>query len=175
VQPVMKTLLGHLVMLALTACLAAPATQAQSKIGFVNIDSVLVASVEAQAGNEKLAEMSKSFETEFGQMQEELQKKFEDYQNKQSLLSETARQQREQEIGDLQVRLQQYAEEKQREVTMTEQGIRAPIVEKVRDIIADLGKTNKYDIIIPVALYVSDGFTGDLTVEVITRLNAAYK
>ena len=171
----MKTLLAQVCIGLFALCLGATTGLAQEKMGFVNIDSVLSASTEAKVGNEKLVEMVKASESEFQQMQQEFQKGVEDYQNKQSLLSETRRQEVEQDLGEQQMKLQQYADEKQREVAQAEQEVRAPIVRKVRDIISDLAKAQGYHLILPVALYVSEDFQGDLTQQVIEKLNANYK
>lgn len=150
-------------------------TRAQVQVGYVNVDSVLLASVEAQNGNDQLLEIGKDFETEFQQLQAEFQKEVEDYQNKQSLLSDRARRDRETKLEELRQKGQLFAEQKQIEIAQKERAIREPIVTKIRDIIERLGKEGGYQVIIPNALFVAEGFSGDLTQQVIDELNKGFQ
>ena len=154
------------------AALSAPALGAG--IAVVDTSAVVAASDAAKKAGDKYEAATKVQRERMDKLKEELQALQAKYQKDQAILSETERKalqkQAEDKAGEFQRLGQAVTEAKQR----TEQELQGTLVPKVRAIIEELRKANKYDMVLEHqagVLAVDPAL--DLTRKVIDRVNAA--
>ena len=84
-------------------------------------------------------------------MQEELQKKYTDYQERQSQMTELIRKTKEQEITDLNTRINTYRQSAEQRLQEKEKELLQPIIDRAKQAIADVAKENGYSYIFDVS------------------------
>ena len=94
-------------------------------------------------------------EGELTAMQEELQKKYNDYTERKSQMTELIRSTKEQELTDLNQRIQTYQQNAQQKLQDKEKELLQPIIDRAKQAIADVAKENGYT-------YIFDSGTGAL-------------
>lgn len=77
-------------------------------------------------------------------MQEELMNKYNDYQERQSQMTDLIRKTKEQELTDLQQRIQTYQQNAQQSLEAKEKELLQPIIDRAKQAIADVAKENGY-------------------------------
>lgn len=88
-------------------------------------------------------------------MQEELQKKYSDYQERRDQMTELIRNTKEQELNDLSQRIQTYQQNAQQKLEEKQKELLQPIIDRAKQAIADVAKENGYS-------YVFDSSAGAL-------------
>ena len=83
-------------------------------------------------------------ESELTAMQEELQKKYTDYQERQSQMTDLIRSTNEQELLDLRQRIETYQQNAQQKLQEKEKELLQPIIDRAKQAIADVAKENGY-------------------------------
>lgn len=83
-------------------------------------------------------------ESELTAMQEELQKKYTDYQERQSQMTDLIRSTKEQELLDLRQRIETYQQNAQQKLQEKEKELLQPIIDRAKQAIADVAKENGY-------------------------------
>ena len=91
----------------LMALLALPMSLFAQKFAHVNSAEIIQAMPEYTAAQTKLQNLQKTYEDELNRMQDELKTKAEDYEKNRATLLEPVQQRREQELNDLNQRMQQ--------------------------------------------------------------------
>ena len=117
------------------------------KLGHINsseLMQIMPGKDSAQAAFE--AEV-KVLEGELSAMQEELQKKYTDYQERKSQMTELIRTTKEQELNDLNQRIQVYQQNAQQKLQEKEKELLQPIIDRAKQAIADVAKENGYSYI----------------------------
>ena len=77
-------------------------------------------------------------------MQEELQAKYNDYQERKAQMTELIRSTKEQEIRDLDQRIQTYQQNAQQKLREKEAELLQPIIDRAKQAISDVAKENGY-------------------------------
>ena len=117
---------------------------AQEKIAHVNYGEVATAMPEYKQMLDSLKKSEEDFKAELQSMSDEYTKKFSDYIAQRESLNESIKLRREQELQDIQQRVenfQMYAAQKQEEM---QQAMTAPILTKLQKAIDDVGKENNF-------------------------------
>lgn len=117
------------------------------KLGHINsseLMQIMPGKDSAQAAFE--AEV-KVLEGELSAMQEELQKKYTDYQERKSQMTELIRTTKEQELNDLNQRIQVYQQNAQQKLQEKEKELLQPIIDRAKQAISDVAKENGYSYI----------------------------
>ncbi len=83
-------------------------------------------------------------ESELTAMQEELQKKYNDYQERKAQMTELIRGTKEQELTDLNQRIQTYQQNAQQKLQEKEKELLQPIIDRAKEAIAAVAKENGY-------------------------------
>ncbi|MCR5192847.1 MAG: OmpH family outer membrane protein [Bacteroidales bacterium] len=125
------------------------------KLGHVNsseLMQIMPGKDSAQAAFE--AEV-KILEGELTAMQEELQKKYTDYQERKSQMTELIRSTKEQELNDLNQRITVYQQNAQQKLQEKEKELLQPIIDRAKQAISDVAKENGYT-------YIFDSSAGTL-------------
>ena len=146
---------------------------AQTKIGVYNEDSIYIAIPEIAKVENKLQAKSKMYEGEIKKLQEELQRKYTEYQalEKDESTPTSIKERRIQEIQELDTKYQQFIQTAQRDIKQQQQQLLVPIKEKVLKTIKTIGKENKFTAIFPqnTATYIGEGVI-DITPLVLEKL-----
>lgn len=147
----MKKIIMILSVLALTL------TANAQKFGYVNTQELFMMMPELKDVQARMDSLNKQYENLLMQMQEEYQKKLQDYQQKQSTMPEAMRQIQEEELYSMQQRLQTTYQTAQQDVEQRRSEYLKPINERMAKAIQDVGEANHYTYIFDsaAAVYIS--------------------
>ncbi|MCH5239149.1 MAG: OmpH family outer membrane protein [Muribaculaceae bacterium] len=119
------------------------------KIGIVNADEVVQKLPEYTEAQNKFVETSKRYEDEFGKLQEELKRRYDDIQNMPENELEAIKERKLREFQEYQVKVQQFQQTAEQELAKVQQELMAPIEKKVQDAIRSVGQEGNYSLIEP--------------------------
>ena len=163
----MKKILVMLMMLAPMAVFA-------QKFGHINSQDLLESLPEAIKAQSELEAQAKIFDNELKAMQDELQRKAEEYDKNKSTMNSTKQAETEQQLQDLYAKIQQAAQDNQQKFNQMNQEKLAPIIEKVRKAMEDVAKAGGYVYIMEQnagqPLYVNTAISEDITAKVKAQL-----
>lgn len=158
--------------LVLMLMLLAPMTMMAQKFGKVNTQSIMQSMPEVSKANGELEALQKQKENDLQAMQQELQRKADEYQKASSTMNATTKQQKETELQGLQQKIQQAFQDGQQEMQKKSNELMQPIVEKVRTAINAVGKAGGYTYIFEEGAAV---YTGDNVTDVTNAVKAKLK
>lgn len=121
---------------------------AQDKIAIVNTADIFNAMPEVSAVEKQLATLNEQYEKEFATMKDEYTKKYSEYMSQQDSLTENIKLRRQQEIQDLETRIQNFVPVAQQEMQKKQQELYAPIQQKMQDAIKAVGDEKGYTYIL---------------------------
>lgn len=121
---------------------------AQDKIAIVNTADIFNAMPEVSSVEKQLATLNEQYEKEFKTMQDEFTKKYSEYMSQQDSLTENIKLRRQQEIQDLETRIQNFVPVAQQEIQKKQQELYAPIQKKMQDAIKAVGDEKGYTYIL---------------------------
>lgn len=133
-----------LLFAAMLAFSASAFAQKTVKLGHINssdLMQIMPGKDSAQAAFE--AEV-KILDGELKAMQDELEKKLKDYQERKSQMTELIRSTKEQELNDLNQRIQIYQQNAQKKLQEKEAELLQPIIDRAKQAISDVAKENGY-------------------------------
>lgn len=133
--------------------MVAPLSINAQKFAHFNSADIIPNMKEYVTATEEIQAMAKQYDDDMKLMQDELQKKGEEYQKEQANLLENVRQRREQELQDLYQRLQQSYQDNQQALEKARQEKMGAINEKVLAAVKKIGEAGGY-------IYVVDLNTG---------------
>lgn len=152
--------------------LLAPMTMMAQKFGKVNTQSIMQSMPEVSKANGELEALQKQKENDLQAMQQEFQRKADEYQKASSTMNATTKQQKETELQGLQQKIQQAYQDGQQEMQKKSNELMQPIVEKVRTAINAVGKAGGYTYIFEDGAAV---YTGDNVTDVTNAVKAKLK
>ena len=157
--------------LVLMLMLLAPMTMMAQKFGKVNTQTIMQALPDVAKANGELEALQKQKDNELKAMQEEFQRKADEYQKGASTMNATAKQQKETELQGLQQKIQQAYQDGQQELQKKNNELMQPIVAKVRAAIDAVGKAGNYTYIFEegAAIYTGSNVL-DVTKEVQSKI-----
>ena len=121
---------------------------AQDKIAIVNTADIFNIMPEVSAVEKQLATLNEQYDKEFKTMQDEYTKKYSEYMSQQDSLTENIKLRRQQEIQDLETRIQNFVPVAQQEMQKKQQELYAPIQQKMQDAIKAVGDEKGYTYIL---------------------------
>ena len=121
---------------------------AQDKIAIVNTADIFNIMPEVSAVEKQLATLNEQYEKEFKTMQDEYTKKYSEYMSQQDSLTENIKLRRQQEIQDLETRIQNFVPVAQQEMQKKQQELYTPIQQKMQDAIKAVGDEKGYTYIL---------------------------
>lgn len=121
------------------------------KFGVVDVESIIPKMPEFVEAQNKLGEASKTYETEYGKINEELQKKYAEFQEleKDTTTLASIKERRMQDIQELDRKAQQFAATAQQDLQRQQAQLMQPIQEKVMTAIKAIGSENGFLMIFP--------------------------
>ena len=157
--------------LVLMLMLLAPMTMMAQKFGKVNTQTIMQALPDVAKANGELEALQKQKDNELKAMQDELNRKLDEYQKGQSTMNATAKQQKETELQGLNLKIQQAYQDGQQELQKKSNELMQPIVAKVRAAIDAVGKAGNYTYIFEegAAIYTGSNVV-DVTKEVQSKI-----
>jgi outer membrane protein len=136
-------LLTHL-SIVLMLCTAF-STQAQSnKLGHINSTDLLQAMPEIKNADSTLQLYQKQLEDQNQTMLTEYQTKLADYQKNENTMPDAVKEVKQQELQDLQNRIQQFQQTAQDKFQAKKEELYSPILKKAEDAIKQVAKENNY-------------------------------
>ena len=133
----MKKILVAILMMA-------PLALSAQKFAHFNSADIIPNMKEYTTAQTEIQNMAKQFDDDLKLMQDELQKKTEEYQKEQANLLENVRQRREQELNDLYQRMQQSYQDNQQSLQKAQQDKMGAIQQLVLDAVKKIGETGGY-------------------------------
>ena len=157
-------------LLAVAIALPAMSLSAQ-KFGTVNVQEIMESLPEVTEMKAKIEASSKTYEEEFGKLQQEMEKKYTEFQQLPEGTLESIKERRMQELQELDQKIQQFRATAQQDLQRQQAQLMQPIQEKVVSAIKSVGTEGGFTMIFPEAVpaYVS-GDVQDVTALVKAKL-----
>jgi outer membrane protein len=146
---------------------------AQAKFGHVNTQEIMQVMPEYATARTEIENLAKQYEADLKSMQDEFQKKYEDYQKNGATLPDNIKQRREQELQDMDNKIRQSYQDNQQELAKAQQEKLQAITSKILDAIKQIGQTGGYVYIMEVGAgipYISTTLSEDVTAQVKAKL-----
>ena len=154
--------------------LFAPMAVMAQKFGHVDSQSIMTTLPEIAKINGELQATAQQFENELKAMQDELQRKAEDYDKTKSTMNATKQAETEKSLQDMYTKIQQAAQDNQQAFNKMQQEKLGPILDKVRKAIEEVAKAGNYVYIMEQSagqpLYVNTAISEDITAKVKAKL-----
>jgi len=170
----MKTLIA--ILLAAAALAAPAAAPAQAKIGWFNSAAVMEKLPEAQDAQHQIDNLIADWQEELAKMQNDWQKRYEEYQTKKLIMTDQLRSQEEKDLQEMDRKIVEYRNKKfgqNGELFAKQNELMKPVQNKIFKVLEDIAKEEEYDYIFDksgdvLLMYTSEKF--DLTTVVFERL-----
>jgi outer membrane protein len=151
----MRRFIGIAVLMIVIALVGQSATAQSFKFGHINSDELIQSMPEYDSATVKLEKFRKELVNALELMQVEWNNKSDSYQKESKNLSDIVKQTKEQELMDIQKRIQDFQTNAQTQLQSKQTEVFQPIYSKVDKAIKDIGKENGF-------LYVFDVAKGAL-------------
>ena len=158
---------------ALCAICGLTTANAQAKFGHVNTQEIMQVMPEYATARTEIENLAKQYEADLKSMQDEFQKKYEDYQKNGATLPDNIKQRREQELQDMDNKIRQSYQDNQQALAKAQQEKLQTITSKILDAIKQIGQTGGYVYIMEVGAgipYISTTLSEDVTAQVKAKL-----
>lgn len=158
-------------MAAVFTVITLPTVHAQEmRIGVVNVERVFREATPAKAATTRIEQEFSRREKDLQDMAARLKTRADDFDKNASILSESERMKRQRELSELDKEFQRKQREFREDLGQKRNEEIALMQERVLKIIRQIGETEKYDLILQDAIYVST--RTDITDKVIKALNS---
>lgn len=147
------------IVLALAVAIALPVAAAAQKFGTVDTQSIFNDMPETAAAQTQLTEASKKYEDEFKKLQEEVDKKYQEYQGLAADTPEAIKERRLQEVQEFAQKADRFRQTATEDLQRQQNQLMAPIQQKLTDAIKAVGQEGGYTMILPVELPLYTGAT----------------
>jgi len=161
--------------------LASQLSVAQSKIGWINSKTIMDKLPEAQDAQRQIDNLVAQWQSELAKMQNDWQKKFQEYDKKKLILTDQLRAESEKELQELDKKIADFRSKKfgqNGELFAKQNEVIKPIQNKIFKTLQDIAKEDDYDYIFDksgdiLLMYSNDKY--NLTEKIIERLTAPNK
>ena len=133
-------------LLAVAIALPAMSLSAQ-KFGTVNVQEIMESLPEVTEMKAKIEASSKTYEEEFGKLQQEMEKKYTEFQQLPEGTLESIKERRMQELQELDQKIQQFRATAQQDLQRQQAQLMQPIQEKIMKAIQTVGAAGSYTFI----------------------------
>ena len=159
------------VIIALAIAVAVPFVAAAQKFGTVDVNTIFSAMPETTTAQTQMTEASKKYEDEFKKLQEEVDKKLQEFQGLAQDTPESIKERRMQEVQELSMKADRFRQTASEDLQRQQQQLMAPIEQKIMDAIKAVGQEGSYTFIFQAGLpaYAGSDVT-DVTAQVKSKL-----
>lgn len=119
-------------------------SQNGAKIGYIDFNTLISAMPGVDSVKIKLQAYQKSLTDQMDAMRGEFENKYQDYQNQSAGMSDLIKKTKEQELQDLQARIDAFQTKAQTDLQEKQQELLNPIIEKAKSAVREIAKENKY-------------------------------
>jgi outer membrane protein len=140
----MRRFIGIAMLMIIVALVGQSATAQSFKFGHINSDELIQSMPEYDSATVKLEKFRKELVNALELMQVEWNNKSDSYQKESKNLSDIVKQTKEQELMDIQKRIQDFQTNAQQQLQNKQAELFQPIVGKVDKAIKDVGKENGF-------------------------------
>ena len=150
------------------------ATFAQQKFGHINAQEVMSQMPEFIKARGEMEAKAKQYENDLKAMQDELQRKSQEYDKNKSTMNATKQQETETELNNLYQKYQQALQDNQQSLAKEQQDKLQPITTKLVNAIKAVGQAGGYVYIMDTSAgipYISSTLSKDVTADVKAQLN----
>lgn len=130
--------------LFLALALTLPMVLCAQKFGHVNQQEVFSQMPELKKVQQQMDTLQSQYETQIANMQEEFNKKVADYQQNESTLADAVKQIRQQELSEMEQRIQLFYQTAQQDIQKKQQEWLTPVHAKLTEAIQKVGEENGY-------------------------------
>ena len=147
----MKRFIGIVALTILIAFVGQSAMAQSMKFGHINSDQLIQAMPEFDSANVKLQKFQKELQNALELMSVELNNKSDAYQKEGKNLTDIVKQTKEQELTDMNRRIQEFQTNAQTQLQQKQSELFQPVYAKVDKAIKDVGKENGFVYVFDVA------------------------
>lgn len=154
--------------------LCAPLTVFAQKFGHVDAQAVMQSLPEFIKARGEIEALSKQYENDMKAMQDEIQRKSDEYDKSKSTMNATQQQEVETNLQQMIQKFQQAYQDNQQALQKAQQEKMQPIMNKIMTAIRNVGKDGGYVYIMDVSTgipYISDTLSKDVTNDVKAEMN----
>ena len=166
----MKKLILFFLLLATMPALA----QSELKFGYLSYNAVMQAMPEYAAMQNSIAELRQKYEAEQKRVEDDFNKKYEEFLDGQKSFPKTILQKRQSELQEMLDKNIAFKKESQRLLKQAEEDAMAPVMVRLAETLDALGKVRGYAFIVnideKVALWLNPSLGEDITATVIAQL-----
>ena len=137
--------------------LVLPLMASAQKFGHVNTQELFAQMPEVNQVKLKMDTIQSQYENQLASMNEEIQRKYQDYQQNEATMPEAIKQMRQQELQEMQGRLQTFYQTAEQDIQRKQQELLAPVHEKMTKAIKIVGEREGYTYIFDCAAMVHIG------------------
>ena len=141
----------------ITMLLMVPMALSAQKFGHVNTQELFAQMPEVNQIRLKMDTIQSQYETQLASMNEEIQKKAQDYQAQEATMADAVRQIRQQELQEMQQRIQLFYQTAEQDIQKKQQELLTPVHERMAKAIKAVGEREGYTYIFDSAAMVHIG------------------
>ena len=141
----------------ITIMLAIPMLASAQKFGHINTQELFSQMPEVNQVKLKMDTVQSQYENQLASMNEEFQKKVQDYQSQEATMADAIKQLRQQELQEMQQRIQLFYQTAEQDIQKKQQELLAPVHEKMTKAIKAVGERENYTYIFDSAAMVHIG------------------
>ena len=141
----------------ITIMLALPMFASAQKFGHINTQELFAQMPEVAQVKLKMDTVQAQYENQLASMNEEFQKKVQDYQTQEATMADAIKQIRQQELQEMQQRIQLFYQTAEQDIQKKQQELLAPVHERMTKAIKAVGERENYTYIFDSAAMVHIG------------------
>ena len=141
----------------ITIMLALPMLASAQKFGHINTQELFARMPEVAQVKLKMDTVQAQYENQLASMNEEFQKKVQDYQTQEATMADAIKQIRQQELQEMQQRIQLFYQTAEQDIQKKQQELLAPVHERMTKAIKAVGERENYTYIFDSAAMVHIG------------------
>ena len=134
-----------------------PLAVSAQKFGHINTQELFAQMPEVNQVKQKMDTIQGQYENQLASMNEEFQKKYQDYQAQEATMAEAVKQIRQQELQEMQQRIQLFYQTAEQDIQRKQQELLTPVHEKMTKAIEAVGTRDGYTYIFDSAAMVHIG------------------
>ena len=141
----------------ITLLLIAPMALSAQKLGHINTQELFAQMPEVAQVKLKMDTIQSQYETQLASMNEEIQKKMQDYQAQEATMPDAVKQIRQQELQEMNQRIQLFYQTAEQDIQRKQQELLTPVHERMTKAIKAVGEREGYTYIFDSAAMVHIG------------------
>lgn len=126
--------------------------QKAAKFGWINSNDLLLLMPERDSAEAKLKDFAQQLELQLTSMTGEYEKKYTEYQQNLAVMNDVVKASKEEEIMDLQTRIQEFQQKAQQSLQKKEGDLMEPLINKAKDAISAVAKDNGYSYVFDISV-----------------------